>query len=135
MNERHNDATHNRPEGDRILDAALVTIDLADNIRQIKGEEAWYKNDRNAITVYKTDALSMVLVALHANAEIKPPLASEGITVLQVIEGFLKFTTEMQTVELKKGQLLTLHKNIIYTALALEETIILLTVTTNKNNI
>ena len=36
------------------MDAALVTIDLRNFIKQIKEEKAWNESDRNAITVFKT---------------------------------------------------------------------------------
>ncbi|MGI8952861.1 MAG: hypothetical protein ACR2FN_14905 [Chitinophagaceae bacterium] len=135
MNEKHNEATHNRPEGDRVLDAPIVTIDLNAFMQQIKEEDAWFKNDRNAITVNKTTDLTIVLVALHTNAEIKPPLASEDITVIQVLDGSIQFIADLQSVELNKGQMLTFHENILYTVIAIKETILLFTVINNKSTL
>ncbi len=54
MDEKFNDATKQRPQGERIMDAALVTIDLRNFIKQIREEKAWKESDRNAITVFKT---------------------------------------------------------------------------------
>ena len=47
MDEKFNEATTNRPQGHRTLDAPLVTIDLRLFIAQIKQEEQWKKADRN----------------------------------------------------------------------------------------
>ena len=43
-----NDATINRPDGNRIIDAPAVSIDLQQFLTQLKDEKAWEKNDRNA---------------------------------------------------------------------------------------
>ena len=63
MEEKFNDATNQRPQGERIIDAELVKIDLVSFSKQIKEEQAWKDNDRNAITVFKTDGLRIVLIS------------------------------------------------------------------------
>ena len=129
MDEKFNDATKQRPQGERIMDAALVTIDLCSFIRQIKEEQAWKENDRNAITVFKTDGMRIVLIALHKDAEMKKHTA-DGMISVQVMEGQIQFTTQEQSVELSSGQVLALHENVPHSVLAIEETIFLLTLTT-----
>ncbi|MBK6399658.1 MAG: cupin domain-containing protein [Bacteroidetes bacterium] len=132
MEEKFNDATNQRPQGERIIDAELVKIDLVSFSKQIKEEQAWKDNDRNAITVFKTDGLRIVLIALHKDAEMKKHTA-DGIISVQVLEGQIQFTTSEQTVEISKGQMLTLHKGIPHNVLAMEETIFLLTLTTTMD--
>lgn len=132
MDEKFNDATNQRPKGDRTIDAELVKIDLFSFSKQIKEEQAWKDNDRNAITVFKTDGLRLVLIALHKDAEMKKHTA-DGIISVQVLEGQIQFTTSEQTVEISKGQMLTLHKGIPHSVLAMEETIFLLTLTTTMD--
>ena len=129
MDDKFNDATKQRPQGERIMDAALVTIDLCSFTKQIKEEHAWKDSDRNAITVFKTDGMRIVLVALHKDAEMKKHTAN-GMISVQVLEGQVLFTTSEQTVELSKGQMLTLHKGIPHSVLAKAETVFLLTLTT-----
>ena len=53
-----------------------------------------------------------------------------GMISVQVLEGRIEFTTDDQSVELDKGQMLALHESIPHRVLALEETIFLLTLTT-----
>lgn len=125
MSERSNQPTPQRPEG-RILDAPMVTIDLEKLVSQIKEEEAWKEKDRNAITVYNTNGMSVVIMALHKGAELKRHQA-QGIITVQVLEGKMKFVTDEMSVERSKGQMLTLHEKIPHSVLALEETIFLLT--------
>ncbi|HMI79658.1 MAG TPA: hypothetical protein VK484_12745, partial [Ferruginibacter sp.] len=68
METKYNEATLNRPLGDRIIDAPFVFIDIKKFGYQLIEEEAWRKNDRNSITVYKTDGLTMVLSCLRNGA-------------------------------------------------------------------
>lgn len=126
MEEKFNEATRQRPEGDRVMDATMVTIGLPSFIKQIKQETAWKERDRNAITLYKTNGMSIVLVALHAGAEMKTHTA-DGIISLQIIEGRMKFNAGDRFVELDKGEMLTLHKGIPHNVAAIEETVFLLT--------
>mgnify|MGYP000184992645 CR=1 FL=1 len=129
MEEKSNEATIQRPQGDRIMDAPLVSINLGSFIKQIKAEKAWKDSDRNAITVFKTDSMRIVLIALHKDAEMKKHTA-DGMISVQVMEGQILFTTEDQSVELGQGEMLALHKNVPHSVLAREETIFLLTLTT-----
>ena len=129
MEEKSNEATIQRPQGDRIMDALLVTIDLRSFTKQIREEKAWKDSDRNAITVFKTDGMRIVLIALHKDAEMKKHTA-DGMISVQVMEGQILFTTEDQSIELGQGEMLALHKNVPHSVLAKEETIFLLTLTT-----
>lgn len=129
MEEKFNEATQQRPEGDRVMDAAMVTIDLPSFIKQVKEESSWKDKDRNAVTVFKTNGMRIVLIALHAGAEMKTHTA-DGIISIQVIDGRMKFNADNRSVELNKGQILALHEGIQHSVLAVEETLFLLTLTT-----
>ena len=126
MQEKFNEATQNRPQGERPIDSPLLLINLPALIKQIKEEEAWSKNDRNAITVFKTTGMNIVLIALHSHAELKTHTAPGTISV-QVLEGTIKFNTTDESLEIKKGQLLTLHAGVSHSVLAVEESVFLLT--------
>ena len=128
MEEKNNEATPQRTK-DHLLDASLVSIDILLFIEQIKQESSWKDSDRNTITVFKTNGLRIVLIALHRGAEMAKHTANGHISV-QVLEGQIKFTTDLQSVELSKGQMLALHERIPHSVLAIKETIFLLTLTT-----
>ena len=129
MEEKFNEATQQRPEGDRVINAAMVTIDLPSFIKQVKQESSWKDENRNAITVFKTNGMRIVLIALHAGAEMKTHTA-DGIISLQVMDGRIKFNADNRSFELNKGQMLALHKGVPHNVGAIEETIFLLTLTT-----
>lgn len=126
MDNKSNDATHLRPDGDRLLDASLVTMDLNKLINQVRNETTWKDSDRNSITIFKSDNMRIVLLGLQEGAELKTHTAN-GLISVQVLEGHIIFTTEAQTVELQKGQMLALHKLIPHSVLAAKETFFLLT--------
>jgi len=130
MDEKFTEDTRNRPQGHRTLDAPLVTINLRLFIAQIKEEEQWKKTDRNAITIFKSLVMRIVLIALHKEAEMKTHTATGTLTV-QVVEGIMQFTTNDQMITLYAGQMLVLKEGIAHSVLAKEETIFLLTLTTS----
>lgn len=129
IEEKSNEATPQRPKGDRPLDAPMVEMNLTSFREQIKQEQAWQNSDRNAITLFKTDGMRLVLIALHKGAEMKTHTAP-GIISVQVLEGQITFRTEQQTAGLGAGQMLTLHAGIPHSVLAREESVFLLTLAT-----
>lgn len=126
MDIKSNEATPQRPKGDRVIDAPLVNINLSACIEQVRQEEAWKKSDRNAITVFKSAMMRIVLIALHKDAEMKEHSAA-GIISIQVIEGEMLFSTAAQTITLGRGQILVLHEAIPHSVVAKSETVFLLT--------
>ena len=126
METKYNEATLNRPLGDRIIDASFVFIDIKKFGYQLIEEEAWRKNDRNSITVYKTEGLTMVLTCLRNGATLIDKLV-DGIITIQVLEGAIEFTVETGTVTLQKQQIITVHAGIKYTVKAVENTLLLMT--------
>ncbi|AKQ46019.1 hypothetical protein TH63_10825 [Rufibacter radiotolerans] len=131
MEEKSNEATPQRPLGDRLLDAAQVVMDLPSLLAQIKQEKPWHNSDRNAITIFKTEGMRLVLIALHEGAFMKTHTAP-GIISVHVLEGELDFATEQQTSRLTQGQVLTLHAGIPHSVLAVKESVFLLTLAGGK---
>lgn len=129
MKKIFNEATSLRTT-DHLLDAQLVPIDIPAFIEQLKQESTWKESDRNAITVFKTNGLRIVLVALHEGAEMAEHKVNGHIS-LQLLQGKIKFTTDHKAIELNKGQMLALHERLPHSVLAMKETIFLLTLTTS----
>jgi hypothetical protein len=121
------EATYNRPEGNREIDSPVLLIDIPDLTEQLKDENAWKENDRNAITVFKTCKMRIVLVALHRNAKMTTD-QPENIFSLQVLKGKVKVTTEFASTEVEKEKMVTLHEQVPYSITALKKSIFLLTI-------
>ena len=133
MEIKYNESTELRPEGERLMDAPLVTIDIPEFIKKIKKEPSWKNNDRNAMTVYKTDEMRIVLIALHKDAELKRHVA-EGIISVHVLDGKIQFETDDTSVELEEGQVLALHKGLYHQVKAIKESVFLLTIANYNEN-
>jgi len=126
MAEKHNEATTQRPEGERPIDSQQISIDLPAYIRQIKEESNWKQGKRNSITVFKTKGMTIVLIALRAGAEMAEHSA-DGLISVQVLEGQMQFDTGGKSHILSRNQMIALHEKIPHRVLAIEETIFLLT--------
>lgn len=129
---KKNDATFNRPEGDRILDANYVITNIEERIEQLKDETAWDKNDRNAITLFKTTGLTIVLTCLHSEAVLKD-IEVDGLVVLQVIEGKVNITTDGDAFELCENKMAVLHENIVHSIYALKTSVFILSTYKNQH--
>lgn len=101
MEIKSNEATPQRPEGDRLLNAPLVEMDLNAFIQQLKSESTWAESDRNSVTIFKSETMTIVLIALHENAELKPHKAN-GVISVQVLEGKIEFMAEEQSTQIEK---------------------------------
>jgi len=127
MSERQNDPTHNRPEGPHTVESPALTADLGQFAEQIRTENAWQKSDRNAITVFKGEKITVVLGALRANATLTSPSATENTTTLQLLEGAFSYRVGEKTGTAKKGQLLVFETRQHFSISATEECLYLLT--------
>ncbi|MBK5243942.1 MAG: hypothetical protein JJE18_02765 [Eubacteriaceae bacterium] len=130
MDIKNNDSTELRPEGARLMDAPLVSIDIPEFIRQLKAESTWQTSDRNAITVFKTNGMRIVLIALHENTVLKEHSA-DGIISVQVLEGEINFSTDKQTKLLRQNEMIALHEGLPHSIEAIKESVFLLTLTTS----
>ena len=129
MEIKNNESTDLRPEGGRLMDAPLVSIDIPEFINQLRAEVTWQNSDRNAITVFKTNGLRIVLIALHERAVMQEHIA-EGMISVQVLEGEIIFSTDDQSVVIRKGQMIALHKRLAHSVKGIKESVFLLTLTT-----
>ena len=121
------DATHNRPEGDRQINSPVLAIDIPSYIEQIKNENAWQENDRNAITVFKSDKMKIVLMALHRKAEIQTA-HPENVLSVHVLKGKIVVVADEKKTDAEKGQIIAMHDKIPYKIKAVKKSLVLLTV-------
>ena len=120
-----NEATQNRPTGDRILDAPYIVANIDERIEELKEEEAWERNDRNAITLVKTEGLTIVLICLRKEAAINDNII-DGIVTVEVIEGSVTVTTNAESFDLSERSIITLRPNIPHSMYARKESVLLL---------
>ena len=132
MENKRNEATLNRPEGDRVLDAPYVFINIPDFIRQLKSEEAWQKNDRNGITIFKSERVTMVLTCLRAKAVMHDVLV-DGIFTIHVLEGIVRVRTPDGEVDMQANQVMTFHQLVDHSIEAQMDAVLLFTNNSSDN--
>lgn len=131
MENKSNEATPQRPEGNRVLNAQLVEMDLNKFIDQIKNEVTWKNSDRNSLTIFKSETMRIVLMGLHENTVLKSHKAN-GVISVQTLEGKINFATEQQSVILEKGQMIALEANVFHSVTAIKESFFLLSLAMNQ---
>ncbi len=131
MEMKRNEATLNRPEGDRVIDASYVVINIDEYVKQIKTEVAWDKNDRNGITVFKTDNFTSVITCLHKDAAIKDN-SVDGMLQVQVLGGKVRVTTTDGDIDMQEGEMIVFHPGIRHSIEALKKSTLLIQ-TINEN--
>ena len=127
MENKDVESTRNRPEGDRIIDAQQLLIDIGSFAKQLKSEKQWKKSDRNSITIFKSDKMRIVLTALRKKAEMYTQYP-DNILSLHIIDGRIVLETLSKKIKIRSGQILALHEKIPYTIRAKEKTLVLLTI-------
>jgi len=113
---------------DRMMDEPYLVFDFADITKKIKAETQWIKGDRNALTLLKNESMSIVLICLKSRAEINFHHSGK-LASAQILVGAADFIMNGNTAPLKSGGLLTLHEQVEHKLIALEESVILLTMT------
>jgi quercetin dioxygenase-like cupin family protein len=126
MEVKTNHSTENRPDGDRILNAPYVFSDIPMYLDQLKNEKSWVKNDRNAITIYKSDKITILLAILKAGALVNDHAIDECLT-FQVLSGELRVETEGRVFYNTAGQMMTFHAQVPHSIKALNDVEILIT--------
>ena len=128
---KSNEATPLRPEGNRVLNAEMVEMNLQQFVDQLKREKPWLEGDRNSVTIFKSDTMRIVLMGFHANAVLTTHKAN-GVISVQVIEGEINFSTAGQTSHMQKGQMIALQANVLHSVTALQDSFFLLTLAMNQ---
>ena len=126
MEIKRNEATVNRPEGDRVIDGSYVFIDIPAFITQLTEEKAWEKNDRNGITVFKSEKVTMVLTALQEGAELINNKV-DGFLSIQVLKGRVRINTPDGDIEAGEYHIINFHPQVPNSVKALSNVALLVT--------
>ncbi len=126
MEIKRNDATRNRPLGDRVIDAPYVFIDIPAFINQLKDEKAWEKNDRNGITVFKGGDVTIVISVLQKGATIIENSVN-GFMSVQVLIGKIRIATPDGDADATENNMIAFHPGIPHSIEAISDAVLLLT--------
>lgn len=116
---------------DNSHNASLAVFDFPTLIGKMKSKNSWVKGDLDTMILLRSPAKQIVLVAIHEGTRITSFQSGESIT-FQIIEGKMNFHLRGESVNLGKGQLLTIAEHQKYSMSADRETVLLLTITTSS---
>jgi quercetin dioxygenase-like cupin family protein len=109
------------------FNADSFTFDLTRLVENMKHEKIWTDGELNTMILLKSPAKKIMLTILHEGTEIISNPSDQSVT-LQVLEGKLDLRIQNESIELGKGELVTIHKNLRYSFDSLEDTAYLLTI-------
>lgn len=89
----------------RPLSGPMLTFDLAEQLAELRREEAYARSGRAGRTLAKSGRLRLVLVALAPNVVIGTHQADSPMTV-HVLQGHIRFRADNGEHELREGQVL-----------------------------
>lgn len=124
-----NEVSQQQTIGNPILNTQLVEVNFYKYIDQLKEGTTWANGKQSTVSIFKSEAMRIVLIGLPANAEIQPHKAN-GVISVQVLEGKIQFITEKQNVLIQKGQMIVLQEKIMHSVRALTDSFFLLTLVT-----
>jgi quercetin dioxygenase-like cupin family protein len=116
-----------RARPDRPAAGPVFHARLGEQVERLRQEPAWRAGDRNAITLVKTPALSLVLLALKEGARLHEHRA-EGSLAVQVVSGSVRVDAGGRRVELAPGEVLVLEPGLEHALEAVRESAVLLTI-------
>ena len=113
--------TADKIETPEILSSNVISLDTA--IQQLNVD---LSKNINTLSLYKGKGMSIILVALNPEAELKKHTAAGPISV-QVIAGSISFHTDQDSKNLVVGQILTLEAGVPHSVYAKQRSIFLVT--------
>jgi quercetin dioxygenase-like cupin family protein len=125
MEIKHNDSTIKRPHGERVLDAPYVFTNLREFRDMVKDEKTWEVSDRNSITVFKTEGMTIVLTAMKEGAVIKDNTVN-GFFTIQVLEGSIRMTTLEGDSQMNFEQMISFHPGVPHSIESISNSLLLL---------
>ena len=111
---------------DRALTGPVMTFKLEDELRTVRGEDAYRQHGRAARTLTKTGRMRVALVAMARDSFIGTHQADSPLT-LQVLEGHIHFRAADGEHDLRPGELLFFGPSDAHDIRAVEESALLLT--------
>lgn len=114
------------PRPDRPAHDAVFHARLGEQLERLRREPAWRTGDRNAVTLFKTPAFGLVLLAMKEAARLQEH-RTDGSLTIQAVSGRVRVEAAGRRLELEPGEVLVLEPGLEHALAALRESAILLT--------
>lgn len=108
------------------ISGPVLAFDLSTEAAQLRREDSWGQNDRNARTLLREPGVRVTLIALKAGARLEQHTAPGALTI-QALSGRLRLTVAGEVKDLPANHLLALEPDLPHDVEAVEESTFLLT--------
>lgn len=115
----------------RALTGSHLSFDLAEQVDELRENDKYLTTGRLGRTLVKEGALRLTVTVLARGSEVETHHAAAPM-ILQVLEGRLRYRVGGDAFELAEGELLFFGPGHAQDIRALEETVLLLTITGSK---
>lgn len=112
----------------RLIDLLSVNINLFDLINNMKGSLVTSSKKLKSVILINRSDKKILITALLDKTEISSFQSDESVTI-QLLEGKLRLHTREESVILNKDHFITITEKVKYQLTSLEETVFLLTIT------
>lgn len=109
------------------LASPVIRLDLAAEAASLRTLPSWQARGHGAKTLAKYSDLRLVLLVLRAGARIQEHRTDHRVTI-QTVAGSVELALADQRVDLPAGGVLVLDRQLAHDVLALEESVVLLTI-------
>ena len=118
----------------RALTGENLSFDLGEQIAELRQDGSYARSGRVGRTLVKAGPLRLTLTLIAAGVEVGTHHAASPMT-LQIVEGRLRYRVDDEEYELGKGELLFFGPGHAQDIRALEDTALLLTITSPEGEV
>jgi quercetin dioxygenase-like cupin family protein len=104
----------------------VKAFDLSAEVTNLKSRKPWPQKLTSSMLL-KSDDLRILLIAMESGARMEEH-HSDGRISIQVLQGSVRMRVQQQVKEVSAGQLLAMDRSIKHDVEALEDTVLLLTI-------
>lgn len=113
------------------INGEYSAFDLPAIVRRLKKEESWSKGELSSVILLQSPSVKVLLTLLPGDTEVISYQADDSIT-FQILEGSLVVHIRNESIRLNEGEVLTLDEKIKYSFDSVEETAVLMTLVSQK---
>jgi quercetin dioxygenase-like cupin family protein len=107
--------------------APVLAFQLDEQIAELHSQQQWREEDRNAITLVKTETLCVILICMHENTAI-PEHSVDGPFTITALQGHIVIELPGESRRLEAGDFAFFERALPHSVLAEEESAFLLTI-------
>lgn len=112
---------------EHIITAPFLHFDIEKQLSELRSQEQWKFENRNAITLVKNARICVILIVLRNGAQMQSHRIAGSLTI-HVVEGSIRFILSDESYELNAPSMISLDNDITHDVLAVTDSAFILTI-------